>query len=311
VFFDNQPEASGNVTRARACGASFIEVKKVDKVSTFPLGDVKAHFPAWVVIIGPNTDTPTGAGANLCADRRRCWPACSMPGGGGFARTGGGAAGRLSGRRHVRVKREPMHLKRLRVENFRALEKIDVEFDTLVSVIIGPNAIGKTTVLEAIRLAKGLLAPRTQSEPNQVLISLGAMSPHMPQRLLSTALTNRPNLPLIVKCSYQISEAELANLRTISPQLGVNLAQQSAGITFGAPAQVVAFLNSPMGQQALQHANKTLDAEIVRVEASKRLELNLTINFQTNQISGEFPVRQLLFAALDQALAPSLAWKLQ
>ena len=198
-----------------------------------------------------------------------------------------------------------MHLKRLRVENFRGLEKIDVEFDTLISVIIGPNAIGKTTVLEAIRLAKGLLAARTQNKANQVLISLGAMSPHMPQRLLGTALTNRPNLPLVVKCSYEISEAELANLRTIAPQLGVTLAQQSAGITFGSPAQAVTFLNSPFGHQALQAANKALTDEIARVETSKRLELNLTINFQTNQVSGEFRVQQLLFGALDQALPPS------
>ncbi|MDE2463579.1 MAG: AAA family ATPase, partial [Alphaproteobacteria bacterium] len=46
-----------------------------------------------------------------------------------------------------------MHLKRLRVTNFRALDDIDVTLDTRVSVIIGPNAVGKTTVLEAIRLA--------------------------------------------------------------------------------------------------------------------------------------------------------------
>ena len=84
-----------------------------------------------------------------------------------------------------------MHLKRLRVENFRALDNINVEFDARISVIIGPNAIGKTTILEAIRIAKGLLAPRTQNETNQMLLSLGATSPHLPQRLLNEALTNR------------------------------------------------------------------------------------------------------------------------
>jgi hypothetical protein len=47
-----------------------------------------------------------------------------------------------------------MHLHKLRIANFRAIENIDAEFDSLVSVIIGPNAIGKTTILEAIRLAK-------------------------------------------------------------------------------------------------------------------------------------------------------------
>ncbi len=51
-----------------------------------------------------------------------------------------------------------MHLHTLRISNFRALENIEVQFDTLVSVIIGPNAIGKTTILEAIRFAKAVLA---------------------------------------------------------------------------------------------------------------------------------------------------------
>lgn len=198
-----------------------------------------------------------------------------------------------------------MQLKRLYVENFRALEKIDVEFDTPVSVIIGPNAIGKTTILEAIRVAKALLAPRTQNESTQVLISLGAISPHMPQRMLSTALTNRSNLPLVVKCSYGISEEELSTLKAVLPRLGVNLAQQNAGLAFAPPAQTVAYLSSPFGQQALEAANKAVGAEIARVEASKRLELNLTINFQTGQISGEFPIQQQMLSALDQGLAPS------
>ena len=64
-----------------------------------------------------------------------------------------------------------MHLKSLMVRNFRALEEIDVTFDNRVNVMVSPNAIGKTTVLEAIRFAKAVLAPRTQNESNQVLFS--------------------------------------------------------------------------------------------------------------------------------------------
>jgi hypothetical protein len=39
-----------------------------------------------------------------------------------------------------------VHLRRLRINNSRALEDIDVSFDSRVSVIFGPNAIGKTIV---------------------------------------------------------------------------------------------------------------------------------------------------------------------
>jgi recombinational DNA repair ATPase RecF len=65
-----------------------------------------------------------------------------------------------------------MHIHNIKVKNFRALEDIYVEFDSKVNVIVGPNAAGKTTVLEAVRLVKALLAPRTQSEAGQVIQSL-------------------------------------------------------------------------------------------------------------------------------------------
>ncbi len=65
-----------------------------------------------------------------------------------------------------------MHIRTLKIKNFRALEDVHVEFDRRVNVIVGPNAVGKTTVLEAIRLLKALLVPRTQQESTQTLNSL-------------------------------------------------------------------------------------------------------------------------------------------
>src|SRR6185312_11828467 len=71
-----------------------------------------------------------------------------------------------------------MKLRKLKIENFRGLSSIDCEFDKPTNIFVGPNAIGKTTVLEAIRLAKTLLMPRYFQEGQQVLVSLGAVSQH-------------------------------------------------------------------------------------------------------------------------------------
>jgi predicted ATP-dependent endonuclease of OLD family len=122
-----------------------------------------------------------------------------------------------------------MHLHRLQIINFRAIENIEVEFDGLVNVIIGPNAIGKTTILEAILLAKSVLAARTSAEGQQTMFSLGLMSPHMPQRLLSTALTNDANKPTVVKCAFKVGADEIAQLESILPSIAPNLALQSIG----------------------------------------------------------------------------------
>ena len=197
-----------------------------------------------------------------------------------------------------------MHLKRLRVENFKALEKIDVEFDSLVSVIIGPNAIGKTTVLEAIRLAKAILAPRTQHETNQTLNGMGGTSPHMPQKIFATAFTNKPTIPLSIKCLYSVNQDEIDKLKELVPQISANVAQQNAGLSLNNPTQIMAFLSSPMGKQHLEAASRQLTTEMSGLETRRTLSLNLTIDFTSGQISGEFPIEQLLFAALEQSLDP-------
>ena len=57
-----------------------------------------------------------------------------------------------------------MWLKSIAIKNFRTIENLSISFDERANVIVGPNAIGKTTLLEAIRLAKAALAPRTVNE---------------------------------------------------------------------------------------------------------------------------------------------------
>jgi predicted ATPase len=190
--------------------------------------------------------------------------------------------------------------------NFRAIEDVEATFDAKVSVIIGPNAVGKTTVLDAIRLAKAVLAPRTANEANQVLIALGAVSPHLPQRLLASALTNRQETPLQIKCRYVLAEDDVARIRSLGPQLANSMAQQNAGIAFQNPAQAMGFLNSPMGTQAVAEARRVVDSELKRIDSDPNIHLNLKIDFKTGLI-GEFPVQQILFAALEQGLPPNEA----
>ena len=58
-----------------------------------------------------------------------------------------------------------MKLHRLRIVNFAAIENVDVEFGPGLTVLYGPNDLGKSTAVAAIRL--GLLLPHnsTHYEP--------------------------------------------------------------------------------------------------------------------------------------------------
>src|ERR1700685_3280198 len=43
----------------------------------------------------------------------------------------------------------PLRIKRARIQNFRCLEDIEIDFD-IVTTFIGPNGVGKSTVLHAL-----------------------------------------------------------------------------------------------------------------------------------------------------------------
>jgi AAA15 family ATPase/GTPase len=70
-----------------------------------------------------------------------------------------------------------MRLAEAKIRNFRGLR--DIEFSTRapVTVIVGPNAIGKTSIFEAIRLHKALLLPTFSNEPFAVLANMGREGP--------------------------------------------------------------------------------------------------------------------------------------
>ncbi len=197
-----------------------------------------------------------------------------------------------------------LHLKSLTVRNFRALQDITIDFDSLVSVIVGPNAIGKTTILEAIRFARGLLAPRTGSEANQVMISLGIASPHMPQTLSFASIARDPLRPVEVSCRYLLSQQQVADVSNMIPQLASSVVQAQLGQAFGNPVAVIQYLSSPEGQAALHTAEQQLGSFITQLKANPYCKLELTIDPRGNA-RGADQFGQIIASALNGALPPS------
>jgi nucleoid DNA-binding protein len=68
-----------------------------------------------------------------------------------------------------------MRLHRLRITSFAAIENVDVEFGPGLNVLYGPNDLGKSTVVAAIRL--GLLLPHTSTHCDQYVGWTGADDP--------------------------------------------------------------------------------------------------------------------------------------
>src|ERR1700733_15466028 len=68
-----------------------------------------------------------------------------------------------------------MKLHRLRITSFAAIGNVDVEFGAGLNILYGPNDLGKSTVVAAIRL--GLLLPHTSTHCEQYVGWTGADDP--------------------------------------------------------------------------------------------------------------------------------------
>jgi len=199
-----------------------------------------------------------------------------------------------------------MRIKSLHIKNFRALEEIDVDLESSVSVIVGPNAIGKTTLLEAIRLAKAIVAPRSPNESSQALFSLGAAAPYSPGRIISSAIARDPKRQIEIRCRYQLTTEEIDILTGAASEIATGFALKS----MGQPPQNVnlniAFLSSPQGMGLLAAAEKDIKTTLDAVRAGSRdLFLDLRFDPASSRFNSADPLGGMFFQYLDERNNPS------
>ncbi|RCS30899.1 hypothetical protein DEO45_03870 [Rhodanobacter denitrificans] len=201
-----------------------------------------------------------------------------------------------------------MHLKSLVIKNFRGIQDIQVEFDKRVGVIVGPNAIGKTTILEAIRLAKALLAPRTQQETQQVLFALGASNPHNPQLLILEALAGDIERKVEITCKYRALQEEIDLIGSSISKMAIGLVQARAGQNFVNPAAQVAFFSSPQTKALIQKAEEDLSSYLSAVcDNGKLIKLSIVIDPVSGRIENLDEFGPLFFGFIDRGNPPQIA----
>jgi predicted ATPase len=199
-----------------------------------------------------------------------------------------------------------MRLTYFLARNFRGLEDIETEFDNKVNVIVGPNAVGKTTVLEAIRFSKALLAPRTQSESQQTLMALGASVPYNPQMFFPDAVARDVTKQIEVRCHYQFTDAEIQILESSTARMATDAVLANLGRSFGNASANIALLSSAPGQQALSQTQGQLGQAIGELKLKKRTcDLDITVD-PSARLNSTDPISAALFSFLDQELRPSL-----
>jgi AAA15 family ATPase/GTPase len=185
-----------------------------------------------------------------------------------------------------------MKLRNLRVDNFRGLSQVEFDFDKPLSIIVGPNAIGKTTILEAVRLAKALLMPRYFQEGQQVLTSLGAASPH-PQLswyLDFAALARDPNEAVKVSLKIEIDTDEIKYLESEKEQIALELLRgQLARNDDAGQLALTQYLSSDLGRSQLANAIQAVEKRFEALPSPPILSIQLTLDGKKSVIGGSDP----------------------
>lgn len=202
-----------------------------------------------------------------------------------------------------------MKIKRCQIRNFRGLKDIDLAFNNDTCLIAGPNAIGKSTVLEAIRLNRALLLNRYPSEGQFVLHALGAAT--NPNQMMFrggyfdfSAIARDPSVTTLIRLAVQIEEFELTRINGSLQSLALDYLRGSMGSQLqqdqGALTQ---FLSSEEGQKHLGSAESVMSQFVSTLNTSDTLQLGLQIT-PNGQIRGENAAAQIVCGFLERSLPP-------
>lgn len=198
-----------------------------------------------------------------------------------------------------------MYISHLYVRNFRSLTELSMEFTRGANLIVGPNAVGKTTVLEAIRLAKAVLAPRTQQETRQVMTQLSATSGQLPQMFNFAAIAKDPAKPIEIRCTFHLAENELSSLSALTEDISSRVAAAQAGISMDSgPFALVQFLSSPVGKQIVRSLRPQVAEYAKGLQNKQQCDLVLIMD-PGKGIRGGDIYPQMLLSALENGLSPS------
>ncbi len=174
-------------------------------------------------------------------------------------------------------------------------------------MIAGPNASGKSTLLEAVRLIKTVLSPRLINEGQPGLTQIGLLHPHL-QAIGSlsydfAAIANRPNFRTTLALSLALTEVEIDAVKSSIDQLALIQLQSE----LNGPVDQLSFtqfLSSQPGQVRLQTIRTSTESQVSSLNPSTPLDFELTFNPSKGQISGNNVFNQSVLTILDRRLPP-------
>lgn len=176
-----------------------------------------------------------------------------------------------------------MKIKNVSISNFRKLKDINFETVDTVNTIVGPNGVGKSSILDAIRLVKGVLLSSGENEANQTLQHMGIYSPHAKNLLFETVCgdTTRSS---VIEIKIQLSKDEIEFVKSEINNFNFMRLQNQLGQNSVSSLNLVSFLSTPAGIQRISEIARETDILLKEFEKNNIAQIRLTIG--RTEISG-------------------------
>ena len=208
-------------------------------------------------------------------------------------------------------RRRTMIIRSLNVTNFRGLQTISLSNANKINVIVGPNVIGKSTILKSIRLAKVILAPKSDLDTQQTLTSLGVLS-QFNQVIGSSGffLANEGACKVLVQITLMFDNDDIVLFKNNMIQLSMLILRSQANSqgTDGGSLIFTQFLSTQQGRDALASARITAINRINRLTDQDILEFCLTIDVGAKQMFGTDLITQSAITIIDGQLPAHMTY---
>lgn len=170
-----------------------------------------------------------------------------------------------------------MKFKKISISNFRKLNDISFECSDNITTIVGPNGVGKSSVLDAIRIVKAVLLPSSRDEMQQTLQFLGLFSQHLNQILVEN-ISGDFQKETVIDIRIEVSQSEIEALKLDIDNFNVLRLQNQLGQSNLASINLISFLSTPIGKQHLSEIQKDTDKLLAEFQKTNIAQIRLSVN---------------------------------
>ncbi|KVD77509.1 hypothetical protein WS62_29900 [Burkholderia sp. ABCPW 14] len=138
------------------------------------------------------------------------------------------------------------------------------------------------------------------------MVALGATSAHFAQGNFQydiSALAGDATKPISIALTIEFLDQEILDLQDAIPQVTKNLIAAQLGRQPNDPTlDLVAYMSTPIGQEAEKTAKSAVDEAIKVITSSKRVEVRVEID--SNRINGSSAIYNMIIGYIEQRLSP-------